>query len=65
MPIRVKSKASHSGDDRDLSPVSWKHEYTELPDIAEDDSFRDVIKKLSLSVFQGLFQAAAPLILRH
>jgi len=49
MPIRVKSKPSQSHE-RDLSPISWKHEYAELPDIAEDDSFRDVIKKLSLSV---------------
>jgi hypothetical protein len=47
MPIKVKSKKLAAP--REGSPVSIRpdSEY-DLPDIAFDDSFRDVVKKLSL-----------------
>lgn len=45
MPIRVKSKKLPAP--RDGSPMSLRSDY-ELPNIAVDDSFRDVVKKLSL-----------------
>ncbi|KYK59160.1 hypothetical protein DCS_00290 [Drechmeria coniospora] len=43
MPVRVKVKAQLA---RDHSPVSSRLDF-DLPDIAEDDSFRHVIRKLS------------------
>jgi hypothetical protein len=47
MPIRVKSRPV--ADDRPLSPHHSHSELNEveLPDIALDDSFRDVVKKIS------------------
>ncbi|OHX00453.1 ion transporter [Colletotrichum incanum] len=46
MPIRVKSKKLPKS--RDLSPVSMHFDTFELPDIDTDDTFRDVVKKLSV-----------------
>lgn len=46
MPIRLKMRPQPV---RDLSPVSARDDF-DLPDIVEDDSFRDVVKKLSLLV---------------
>ena len=45
MPIRVKSKRLPSAD-RGASPVSVRYDY-ELPKIGPDDTFREVVKKLS------------------
>ncbi|KAI1259261.1 hypothetical protein F5Y18DRAFT_410244 [Xylariaceae sp. FL1019] len=44
MPIRVRSKAMPP--ERALSPASERSE-VDLPDIGHDDSFRDVVKKIS------------------
>jgi hypothetical protein len=49
MPIRIRSKGAQSSE-RDPSPISYGPGYADLPDIAEDDAFRDVIKKLSMFV---------------
>ncbi|KAF7543271.1 hypothetical protein G7046_g10031 [Stylonectria norvegica] len=46
MPIRVKSKPQPLA--RDASPMSIRYDDFELPDIGADDSFRQVVKKLSL-----------------
>ncbi|KAF4967931.1 hypothetical protein FSARC_4624 [Fusarium sarcochroum] len=47
MPIKVKSKKLPAP--REGSPVSIRNDYDrDLPDIAADDKFRDVVKKLSL-----------------
>ncbi|KAK2022202.1 ion transporter [Colletotrichum zoysiae] len=46
MPIRVRSKKLPKP--RDLSPVSLHFDSLELPDIDTDDSFRNVVKKLSV-----------------
>ncbi|XXG94341.1 hypothetical protein Hte_000595 [Hypoxylon texense] len=48
MPIRVKSRPLGTPD-RALSPVSTRREVA-LPDIANEDVFRDVVKKLSLAL---------------
>jgi hypothetical protein len=44
MPIRLKMRPQPV---RDLSPVSVRYDF-DLPEIAHDDSFRDLVKKLSL-----------------
>ncbi|KAK8932246.1 hypothetical protein H634G_04725 [Metarhizium anisopliae BRIP 53293] len=44
MPIRLRMRPQPV---RDLSPMSARYDF-DMPDIAEDDSFRDVVKKLSL-----------------
>ncbi|KAJ4270135.1 hypothetical protein NW762_001808 [Fusarium torreyae] len=72
MPIKVKSKKLPAP--REGSPVSIRNDYElELPDIAADDSFRDVVKKLSLyftdvielpSTFEQLRTTAAGSCLR-
>ncbi|WYZ45947.1 hypothetical protein EsH8_IX_000172 [Colletotrichum jinshuiense] len=46
MPIRVKSKKLPKS--RDLSPVSMHFDTFELPDIETADTFREVVKKLSV-----------------
>ncbi|KAF4778897.1 ion transporter [Colletotrichum scovillei] len=46
MPIRVKSKKMPKS--RDMSPVSMHFDTFELPDIDTDDTFREVVKKLSV-----------------
>ncbi|KAF4990691.1 hypothetical protein FDECE_14273 [Fusarium decemcellulare] len=70
MPIKVKSKKLPAP--REGSPVSIRYDY-ELPNIAVDDSFRDVVKKLSLffvdaielpSTFEQLRTTAAGSCLR-
>ncbi|KAL0930539.1 ion transporter [Colletotrichum truncatum] len=48
MPIRVKKK--NLPQERDLSPVSMRVDTFELPDIETDDSFRDVVKKISVYI---------------
>ncbi|KAK6948623.1 hypothetical protein Daesc_010393 [Daldinia eschscholtzii] len=48
MPIRVKSRHLPTPD-RPLSPVSAPTE-APLPDIAHEDAFRDVVKKLSMAL---------------
>ncbi|KAI1779685.1 ion transporter [Hypoxylon cercidicola] len=53
MPIRVKSRPSGTPD-RALSPVSTRPEIP-LPDIANEDVFRDVIKKLSLYIAEVVY----------
>ena len=50
MPIRVKSKKP--AVERDASPMSIRYDY-ELPDIGHDDTFRQVVKKLSLYAAQS------------
>lgn len=45
MPLRVRSRP---GPVRDASPVSVNFDGCELPVIEIDDSFREVIKKLSV-----------------
>ena len=44
MPLRVRPKSTGA---RDLSPPVHNY-YGELPDIEIGDSFRDVVKKLSM-----------------
>jgi len=48
-PLRVKSRPQSGVDavPRTPSPFRRNHADDELPDIGHDDSFRDVIKKLS------------------
>lgn len=47
MPIRVKKKPMPQ--ERDLSPVSMRVDTVyELPDIESNDSFREVVKKISV-----------------
>ncbi|UNI13384.1 hypothetical protein JDV02_000132 [Purpureocillium takamizusanense] len=50
MPIRVRSKAQPV---RDMSPVSARMDF-DLPDIAEDDSFRQVVRKLSTYFYDAI-----------
>lgn len=57
MPIRLRMRPQPV---RDLSPMSARYDF-DMPDIAEDDSFRDVVKKLSLLVL--VFAAVIPLTL--
>ena len=59
MPIRVRSKAVPA---RDLSPVSARLDF-DLPDIAEDDTFRQVVRKLSLYVRSAARMATRALML--
>ncbi|ORY58146.1 uncharacterized protein BCR38DRAFT_448220 [Pseudomassariella vexata] len=49
MPIRVKSRRPVSQGDRGVSP-HWVHYDSELPDISHDDTFREVVKKLSIYI---------------
>ncbi|TWU72779.1 hypothetical protein ED733_003471 [Metarhizium rileyi] len=44
MPIRLRMRPQPV---RDHSPISARYDF-DMPEIAEDDSFRDVVKKLSL-----------------
>lgn len=46
MPIRLKSRPQPA---REMSPVSARLDF-DLPDIAEDDAFLEVVRKLSLYV---------------
>lgn len=47
MPIKVKSKKLPAP--REGSPISIRHDYeNDLPDISTSDTFREVVKKLSL-----------------
>ncbi|KAK2605815.1 hypothetical protein QQS21_003769 [Conoideocrella luteorostrata] len=46
MPIRLRMKPQ-AGQARDMSPVSARYDF-DMPDIEDTDSFRDVVKKLSL-----------------
>ncbi|KAF5231601.1 hypothetical protein FAUST_9163 [Fusarium austroamericanum] len=72
MPIKVKSKKLPAP--RDGSPISIRHDYeNDLPDIRTTDSFREVVKKLSLyfvavielpSTFEQLRTTAAGTSLR-
>ncbi|KAI1333253.1 hypothetical protein F5Y16DRAFT_393647 [Xylariaceae sp. FL0255] len=55
MPIRVRSKAMPA--ERALSPYS-EHEDVELPDIAYDDVFRDVVKKISSYITEVIYMPA-------
>ncbi|KAH7035642.1 uncharacterized protein B0I36DRAFT_421347 [Microdochium trichocladiopsis] len=48
MPIRVKSKPAPASEA--LSPRSGSFWHTELPDIDHEDTFRTVVKKLSLYI---------------
>lgn len=54
MPVRVKSRPVPGANDppRSPSPVGRNHAahvtFEGLPDIADRDSFRDLIKKLSM-----------------
>lgn len=49
-PLRVKSRPQSGidGPPRTPSPFRRNHADDELPEIGDDDSFRDVIKKLSM-----------------
>ena len=49
-PLRVKSRPLSQADAvaRTPSPFRRNHGDDELPDIDDDDSFREVIKKLSM-----------------
>ncbi|GKU04005.1 calcium channel yvc1 [Fusarium langsethiae] len=72
MPIKVKSKKLPAP--REGSPISIRHDYeNDLPDIRTNDSFREVVKKLSLyfvavielpSTFEQLRTTAAGTSLR-
>lgn len=65
MPIRVKSRAQRPSEldvrtpsplrrhPRFAAPVPAPAPAVELPDISEDDSFRVVVKKLSMCVTEG------------
>ncbi|KAK6087579.1 ion transporter [Seiridium cupressi] len=73
MPIRVKSRPISQGD-RAPSPHWAQHDSGELPDIGYDDTFREVVKKLSVhiadviylpSTFEQLRTTAAGDSLRH
>ena len=47
MPIKVKSKKLPAP--REGSTISIRHDYeNDLPDIGTSDTFREVVKKLSL-----------------
>ncbi|POS71979.1 hypothetical protein DHEL01_v209632, partial [Diaporthe helianthi] len=50
MPIRVKSRKPAGADEppRSPSPMGQRFDFYKLPDIQDDDSFRDMIKKLSV-----------------
>jgi hypothetical protein len=51
MPIRVRSKPVAA---RDASPMRYDMSDLNLPDIDEDESFREIIKKLSVYVCHDL-----------
>ncbi|KAI0891737.1 ion transporter [Annulohypoxylon nitens] len=53
MPIRVKSRRLPTPD-RGLSPISSQPD-VQLPDIEHDDSFRDVVKQLSLYITDAIY----------
>jgi len=49
MPLRVKSRPLSQHDNGPRTPSPFGARYSgELPDIEHDDSFREVIKKLSM-----------------
>lgn len=52
MPIRVKSRKLPGADEppRSPSPMGYRFDGYGLPDIRDDDSFREMIKKLSVYV---------------
>lgn len=52
MPIRVKSRKQPGADEppRSPSPMGQRFDGYGLPDIREDESFRELIKKLSVYV---------------
>jgi hypothetical protein len=50
MPIRVKSRPLSQPEGL-RTPSPMIELYGDLPEIEDDDSFRDVIKKLSVYVF--------------
>lgn len=52
MPIRVKSRKPPGADEppRSPSPMGYRFDSYGLPDIRDDDSFREMIKKLSVYV---------------
>lgn len=52
MPIRVKSRRPPGADEppRSPSPMGQRFYSHGLPDIRDDESFRDMIKKLSMYV---------------
>jgi hypothetical protein len=52
MPIRVKSRKPAGADEppRSPSPYGQRFDACKLPDIGDDDSFREMIKKLSMYV---------------
>ena len=50
MPIRVKSRLPAAGDRAPSPPWEQPNEEILLPDIGHDDSFRDVVKKVSTFV---------------
>ncbi|KAH6659412.1 hypothetical protein BKA67DRAFT_652642 [Truncatella angustata] len=54
MPIRVKSRPLSQGD-RAPSPHWIQYDGPELPDIGYDDTFRDVVKKLSRYVADVIY----------
>ncbi|KAK0666692.1 hypothetical protein QBC41DRAFT_280428 [Cercophora samala] len=53
MPIRVKSRPQGAQGTESLRTPSPRHKFgfvAELPDISEEDSFREVVKKLSIYI---------------
>lgn len=52
MPMRVKSKPQPGANDppRSPSPTMQRFSFHGLPDVRDGDTFREVIKKLSMCV---------------
>ncbi|KAI0537429.1 ion transporter [Xylaria digitata] len=59
MPLRVKYKSANMARERPSSPHhSPEHGDVELPNIAHDDSFRDVVKKISSYIAEVIYTPA-------
>jgi hypothetical protein len=52
-PMRVKSRPQAGGDAPPRTPSPFYHRATDLPDIGDEDSFREVVKKLSMCVWNN------------
>jgi hypothetical protein len=60
MPVRVRTRVQSQAEPPPRTPSPFRHRDGELPDIQHDDSFREVIKKLSLWVSGFFFGGVQP-----
>jgi len=54
MPMRVRSRVNHAADGAQFTSPAPHSRFmpSDLPDIGNDDTFRDVVKKISMYVMR-------------